>query len=511
MAFSKKNNIFGSNNIFTILKTLKDESILKENDSNNLEQKNNNSNVPKILKNVNISTNCEINTSKILNYRGLTKGLKESNSTITNNGIFVDNKISISFNDIKEMYAFYADYRIKLQYILLNRQKNILETINSLDNKKGELFKMRFNYNEIVSNEFKFRKCIKLCMVYQNLIELYKLVLRLFDLLKVMTIDNGINVIVMLNVSDLPIEKKKLFFESKQKIERHFIQTKNILNLLDGNFEKYKPTINQFLDYIDNTIKQFSTLSREETVVLSSKTSGMFGQVNDYLRQIINDFDPHTNCEYYVSIDLENSNPINPVGIRYCTYIKCDSEINLTIKNKKIDRNVLENISQEELEKLFTHVKRTNDDDFIRIYHSEPQMCPIININFFVENKIPLSGVSVDITNLPKNASILASIINNYQQYNKYDDEIIPVPLYSNNMFETYVNNILSDMTDDEYNNLNHFLKVKYDKEDTNNTKFIVDYLFEELVDSSQESNIIKPEMFESFARLVQSNSYYGR
>ncbi|AEJ34732.1 hypothetical protein MIMI_L490b [Acanthamoeba polyphaga mimivirus] len=271
MAFSKKNNIFGSNNIFTILKTLKDESLLKENDSKNLEQKNNSFNVPKILNNVNISTNCEVNTSKILNYRGLTKGLKESNSTITNNGIFVDNKILISFDDIREMYSYYADYRIKLQYILLNRQKSILETIHSLDNKKGELFKMRFNYNEIVSNEFKIRKCIKLCMVYQNLIELYKLVLRLFDLLKIMTIDNGTNVIVMLNVSDLSIEKKKQFFESKQKIERYLVQTKNILNLLDGSFEKYKSTISQFLDYIDDTIKQFSTLSREETKILSSK------------------------------------------------------------------------------------------------------------------------------------------------------------------------------------------------------------------------------------------------
>ena len=300
---------------------------------------------------------------------------------------------------------------------------------------------------------------------------------------------------------------------------------------MNGQFQKYSDVINDCMIYVGQVLKPINKISQSNISTVKHNLKSKTDIMKNHFTTIINDFDPHSNCEYYVSLGIPedltetNVNPISPIGIGYTTYLSCDEDIDLSIKNKYYADHILNNMTESELLLLTDRVKRNNDSDFIRIYQNNSGICQCINFNFITRNLVFVDKTNIIVSDLPTDSRVATSILRVKQQE---QDEIIPIPLYSNKMFDTYFENILDTLSDDEYhalcrsiydqsylskNNTNSFNNHTdiINTIDINDPRFCVEYIFNELVIKSGNTDLVNDQMIKSFIDLATKTSILKR
>ncbi|BCS83045.1 hypothetical protein QLL95_gp1078 [Cotonvirus japonicus] len=408
--------------------------------------------------------------------------------------IIVGNKIIIPHETIVKLYKFYGIYRIKMLYISLNRQKHILDSVRLVNPKKSIIFDEVFNYSEIVHRESMIKKCLNVCILYQKILSCYKIILNILSGFQAAK-----------NSPEIYVQK------SEEIIKREFSMANHIIEYLDDTMSKYKPQITEYLLKINNFIADIKSLHNTNILDLSSTMSLLYFDTEKYLEKIIEDNDPHINCEYYVNMYVSTPDCFEPVGLKYCTSIKCEDNIDLSTKNKHYNNLMLYHITQEKLREIFNKVKRDNNDDFIRIFYYNPNhsMCNNLNINYNLLEETPFFKMSVEISDLPENSNALTcTIINPILEI--MDNDIIPYPLFTNKTINIHnnasdINDLLHVLSEEEYDKLHEDWKNRYSYHDINynSNNFTVRYLFNEL----QSNDIIKLNMFDSFIDLVNQKS----
>lgn len=446
----------------------------------------NNEEFPSLINQNHNNKNSNIDFIKIVEQKNIAKD--EINS------LFDDDKLILSFNDFKSLYDYCAIYRIRLQYLILNKKIQILTSIENIDANKGKLFKLKFKFNNMVLQESKLKNCL---MIYMELEKI-----------------KSINM-----------------FQSENKLETKIYE-------LIGNDSKYLPLLDEIMANIN---------------ILDEKNKSIFyDNVTNLMNKIVNDNDPHIDCDYSITLIekneakmFSNKNIINFAnysfvlnGLSDFVYCSCDQPIDLSTKNKIFDPVTLGYITEKWLMAFFNKKKNKSYDpislqhfcdEWMTFYlakkeknignHFVKLYSPIfnqhsMNIYYFLNETIPKPKISVKIIDLPSNASKITSMLFNHKLKKNNNRLIIITPKNNKTKWlNCRTKNDLYKQTQDEYNFFERkyeyvkpIQKKNYSYEDSDKNIFVVDHLFNELL-KNDVHDIVKPEMLESFRKLAKQNS----
>ncbi|XWV26505.1 hypothetical protein QJ857_gp0564 [Tupanvirus soda lake] len=410
--------------------------------------------------------------------------------------LFVDDKMILCYDDIQNMYNDYAIYRIRLQFLSLNRKIDTLNLLEKIDSDKGKKFKSRFYFDRLVSQEKPLRKCIEICIALNYLQTLFK--------------DIGFGAVLNNCKTLTNLGKTNFNHKDIDKLCDEAIILLRDCNdmplIFDGDYSKYRNDIKKYLDYSINTLDKITSFNNKTIQKVFKETDEIYCNIGNLIDQIIKDNDPHIDCDYCVNIGSSESNPISLEGISTWTFISCDDEINTSVCEKLLDKDTLSYITEDQLESYFNKRKKYDDADFIRIYtKNHKQYC--ISIFYYLQETIPKPKVTVKIENLPEGSSIFTSMLRNYDLEDEIDIPIlIPQAMNPKLWLKRRIKNELYKLSKEEYEKLDPSWKKAYTYNDACKNGFVVDYVFNELL--NQDNNVfIRPEMLNSFRSLALSTS----
>ena len=401
------------------------------------------------------------NKSENLNF---SKVLYDTNIDKKPNNLVQDKNLILSFNDIKSMYDDCAIYRIRLTYLNLNQMINILDEIEKIYPFKGDQFKYIFNYQDLRFKENKMRTCLKIYIVFDLFVNL---------------------------LANIKNQKNSL------EIKKKYNQFENVKNLLVDGFAKY------LVHYLEIT-ELFKTWFEKNDVATLSAIKNNINTLNKY---IVSDMDPHTSFDYDVYLSTVNK-PMVLKGISGCIYLSCQEPISLSLQNKTFDYETLIYLTEKDLLLLFQKQK-FYQDHFIKIYLKNYEN--IINIHYSFQEKVPNVESEIQITDLPTDAHILTSLINQCKssQMNYIFPTIKQNKIKQQNKKDwnrKIARDDLYKLSIDEYEKLPEIWRSSYSYMESCTNGFTVDYLFNQLLENDRH-DIIKQNMFDSFNKLTIENS----
>ncbi|AQN68215.1 hypothetical protein [Saudi moumouvirus] len=427
----------------------------------------------------------EENICSVLNYSHVVKtNENEVQVPVKNN--FIDGKLIIPYHEFTNMYKYFGIYRIKMQHIILNRKIHILNSMQFINYKKGLDFKNKLGYDKICIQENNCKKCIEVCMDLEQLLDCYKSCIDLLTSGRKM----------QRNTND--------FMEILKNVQNKYCNLMGIIFLFNDELLKYRSVVTRYINHLKNILDNIQNINHQEILLLSSKTSIMFFEIEKLIDEIIDYYDVEIDCEYYVIISDKIENPITPVAIKNIDYINCNDAINLNTNNINFDDYQLNNMTIEDFNQLFNKFERDNDEDFIRIYQKTGNDLKCLNINFYLEHEINSPKIQIEISELPKNAYTFTSIIHNYDSGNKYELPILPQNVNNYRWLEN--DNTENYLSIEEYESLDNYWKELFNYEQLNNNKYILNHIFNCL--SDMDNNLVYDEMFESFVDLSKNTSY---
>jgi hypothetical protein len=400
--------------------------------------------------------------------------------------IFVDDKLFLSYPNIKKMYDSYMLHRIMMRYYCIRRKINNLNLLSMVNPAKAVTFKSIFFFELLMNQKNFLEKYIK---IYENLRELTKLYKDKVFVSVIEKYDNAND-----KIHDQCKKIKKLF----EKIE-------NVRTLIREYCADHDVVIGEYFKFAYSILDRSFDNTNDNAEFISGRIyENILGTINKIMKEIDSDVD----CEYcvYLKNDGKSSTEPNIIidGISTWTYICCDEEISTSYEfdDELLDRNKLIDITVNELDLFFRKKTRHDDSHYIRL-HFNDQKPHDININFYIQDEIPKSKIYVQIKDLPKNTKIITSIIRNHDL-----DENINVRIVTpkNNHSRFWLNkktNSLHKLTKKEYDMLNTSWKDNYSLNDTNKNKFVVDYLFNELLSENNNKTYITPDMYNSFKKMA--------
>ncbi|QGR53853.1 hypothetical protein [Moumouvirus maliensis] len=400
---------------------------------------------------------------------------------------FVDGKLIIPYTEITKMYKYFAIYRIKMQHIILNRKMHILDSMQFVNYNKGVEFKNKLNYDKLYEDEYNCKKCIEVCMDLEELLDCCKSCINLMATSRKIQNNSGD------------------FLELLKNAQNKYFSVKDIIfSFGDENLIKYKLRVIKYLDHLKYLLDNIHNINHQDILLLSSKTSIMFFEIEKLVDEIIDFYDVDVDCEYYAIISDKIENPIKPVAIRNIEFINCCDNISLNTNNINLDDYQLNTITIDEFNNLFNRYERDNNEDFIRIYQKTCQGLKCLNINFYLEHEINSPTIQIEISNLPENAYTITSIIHNYDLDDKYESVILPQSVNKYRWLEN--NKTESYFSMEDYESLDDYWKKLFSYEQLHNNKYILGHLFNCL--SEMSNSIIDDDMFESFVNLSKNTSY---
>lgn len=443
------------------------------------------------------ATNITKKTS--LNYGALIKQNYADEENPTIKPLFTGDKIFVDFHDIERIYKEFGIYRIRLQYLLLNKKIHILDSLSMLNHEKGTHFKNYFGYEKMVKDSIIFGKCIFACMCI-NMILVYLEEVK--DLLKkYKTCENFI-------ITD-HTQKLGLKLNQLKSIGSILTQTgKNLAELYEdraliNKYGTYSTDYNKILSQVQLLSGRLPAVSKKNINDLVKKCTGLSLDTKNLIEKIVEDHDPHIECQYSVYFKCSTGSNIFPMGIYHSMYLDCGDDIDLSTRNRSLGDPMLQTISLEEMQSYFSKNKNNNQNTFIRIWVKHPKYM-YYNINYYIAEEVPTSKVEIKLHNLPRESHALTSTFYNWEMNNFVAPAMLP-PIRED-WFEHKTRNSLHKITKEEYDKINPELRDAYPYEETNKNIFAVDFLFNELHKCDDTQTIIKPEMLNSF-RIMAKNS----
>lgn len=428
----------------------------------------------------------------MLNYGAAIKKI-EIDEPIFSRIKLVDGKLVVSYHDLTQIYQLFTIYRIKMQYLILNRKIHVLNSMHFINPIKANKFKQIFAYDEMCKQEQKMKNCINMCMDLNQLLECYKLCIDFLILAR---------------------RTSKYTDEYKNSLNKFISKYYKIQELgiyfhdeTESIYINYQNTIIKLVDQMKYVYEKYTIIDPQEALILSSKISVMYFEVDKLMNDILSNNDVNIDCEYYIIITDDINNPIKPYAIRNFAYIYCHDDITLSTMNINIDDSRLNNMTIQDYENMFNQIDRNNDDDFIRIYKNDNGRFECINFNFDLQYPISGPNIKIEISDLPINTFVSTSIIHN--EYIELDHvSVSPTCSQKYNWINHTAYDEHDKITLSEYESLNDIIKLNKNQFDTDTIPFVMEYIFENLVGSGHD--IINRDMYDSFISLAQQTSYYG-
>lgn len=430
----------------------------------------------------------------IINYNHLilSKALP-NNTSDGDKSIFVDDKIVIPFHDIQEIYNFFGIYRIRMRYLILNRKMHLLETLNLLNPAKSLIFNRIFDYDDAVVEELHLRKCLTICMNLPFVMECINMLVHL------------------LNECNTNLLSKNIINNLIDEVNCYYEDIAHIKNLFVDDFSKYYSDIDAYMQFIGTVLKKISNATNDKILYFISEASIINSRIDTLIDKIVFENDPHIDCDYYVSLRNDQGNLFQSYGLSTSIYLSCDDEINLSTQNESMDDIVLSHISEEMFSRFFSKKHFNvfdcdqNDAYFMKI-NLRGRKYQSISINYFMEDILPKAQMTMKIINLPQDSSMYSSVLHNHDLDEKIEI-VVPMKVHIDNWTKRATHNNLYNMSETEYDLLDMSIKDNYEYEDTNTNIFMVDCLFDDLMENDELGTIIRPEMRDSFIKLSKMTS----
>lgn len=321
--------------------------------------------------------------------------------------LFVQDKIVLSFNVIKKVYDDLGIYRIKMQYLILNHNIHLLDTMRIINKNKADQFKKIFKYDDWKHQEDLLKRCI---MVYGGLVHIIIFLQMIFELCT--------------KYDDV------VYFE---KCYSTYLNIRHVHKLFEDEFHKYLQELLPCFEFINNILDNFSHQKREEIIhqlhIIKKQIIVFSKCVNRVINKITKEFDPHIYCEYYVTLDALNEKYIDvdhlcsrmfnlnyedPISVSLEGQLIADDlhpNITLSTMNRNIEDKILKRISVEEFRHYISPPKKPYGLNFFRITLTENNQC--LHFNYKLEEKIPVHRAILKIYNLPAHSHLFASMLIN--------------------------------------------------------------------------------------------------
>ena len=417
---------------------------------------------------------------------------------VVTNELFVGDKFVLPFRHIKEMYDYYAIYRIRLQYLILNRKIHLLDSICYVNVNRGTKLKQQFGYHKLVEEEAELRRCLSLYLILNQIMHFFEALTELLTECQ-KKLDN-----------DMPIKCDhihKILVDTKKQCQGITL----IPKMIDENDKEHLVEINAYLKFVRDIINNILKLNKDTIKTFLLETTNNCAKLQSLIDKIVNIHDPHIECDYCVLMNKDIEKPIIPCGLATFMYLGCDKEIDLSTNNKAMYDIVLQSITGEQLNNIFRKSKIGSDDNIIRVKIMDTSQ--YINISFKIGDiEIPVATATINITGLPPNAHVFSSMLINTNLSPQVSLPNILIP----NMYDLWLHTRVSSnigynkkytLPKEEYEDLDYELQQEYSYDDTTKNVFHVDYLFNELLKSDEKNTYIKPDMIESFEQLVKHTS----
>ena len=432
----------------------------------------------------------------LINYNSLVKN-SEQIQRISNNKMFVGNELILQFKHIQDMYNDYAIHRIRLQYLILNRKIHIIDAINYINFKKGAELKRIFDYPKWVREEMELKKCLNMYLILTQLIHFLKVLSVLLSECQ-LRLDN-----------DLPIEcdhVHKVVMDTKMECNDITI----IPKIINENLGEYRTEIMECLKLIRDTVNNINKMNKDKMPIILTEISTKRSDLQNIINDVIIAYDPHIECDYRVSININRENPIIHNGLGTFIYLSCNEKIDLSLKTKYINDTLLKTMNEKKLRKMFSKSKIGNCDNIIQIQLSDPYKK--INISYDINNlEVPFAKSTIKIVDLPPESYIFSTVLRNPSLDRKmYLSSHVQGPVISDFWLHSKRLNNSRILSKEEYNNLDPQLTQAYSLGDTNKNIFHVDFLFDMLLKADKENTYIKPDMLQSFETLAKDTSTFA-
>lgn len=431
----------------------------------------------------------EISSKPIIDFNKL--NIINTNEQNDNFSLFVDNKLLIDYQDIIDLYNFFAIYRIKMYHLILNRKIHIFDSLQFINPSNATIFKMHYNYHYLFEKELEIKKCLEIIINLNNLIYILE----------------SISIIFKSQNSILDFKKQSLITEKITNLE---INYDYLMNILENDHQ-------EILKHLD-VIKQITTKIKEFIFYLLSNdfndkliTENYLNDINNSITnthilidKIIKNYDPHINCDYYIEFNNNINEKIIPLGLSTYCYLDCNDEINLKTNNTYLSNDLLQNITIEDLDKILNKKIYKRPKYFINIWIPDEKIKQMY-INYYINTILNFKGY-VQINNLPKNCGVLTSTFGKSVENDNLIIPTEPTNTLINNWLNSRIKNEIYAINRNEFNSLNPSFTKNYRFSDTNKNSFVVDYVFNELL-KNDSHYIVNQGMFDSFKELAYYTS----
>lgn len=430
---------------------------------------------------------------------GIDSGDKMSQDK-TASSLFVNGQVELEYDDFNLMRKKCAIFRIRLKYLILNRDMHFLDSMYVLDKEKAGVFKGVFKYDAWKLHAENLKNCILAYINLHNMIDYYssveKLLVECIQFLKINT----------------PLENP-VTMNTVTKLLTHNKYISLILLVFNNNLEKYHDLVESLLALPYKILTEIYTMTEKNIKNTITQIKKNTAQINDLITTIITANDPTIHCDY--SILLTKTDAVVCKALRAQMYISCDSPITIATQNYNLTDAFLKKVNIDEFEKLINKQCKLeqcksdmNTANFIKIITNSDNSG--IYYYYKVDEPIPKTGGRIIINNLPKKYRLFTTQLKNYtldkqQHYN------VPIPVptsaIKNNWLHSHSTNSKYQLSESQYDAMNPIIKKKYKYEETTKNKFTVDYIFMNLLLKDNNRNLIRPNMINSFRDLANETS----
>lgn len=464
---------------------------------NNKDSKHNNSNkkedvveYPELVNATHISSQnqASLNFASIVNIQN--NGKKKFKKPL-----FVDKHLILEYSDIDTMYNKFAIYRIKMSYLLCVQKIKLIEELQKTKYIEANILKNELDYDMLIDKEKELKQCLDIYITLNNYHEMFNK-------------QTGLLLILdkMINMFDDSLKLKEIKDDLKE-LNNYYQKFDTIEEKLVNHFQKYTNIIAEGSKLFKKIVSELFTYDTDTLNVQITNITKFLNRLEKTIYEIVQVNDTHLVCEYYVYLQSSNDESIILSGLATSFYLSCDEEINMHVNKYLLNPNIYKNMLVSDILNMLD--KQFKDDTYYFLNLYEQKYTTPLRINFYFNEEITKTMVTLKINNLPKNSKYLSCMMRNYKM-----DKKITVPKVTPiiNPYKYWLgvksHNPLYQIDEDDYNTLDEDLSTRYTRDDTDKNIFTIEYLFNDLMNNDVDNSLILPNMVESFKKLAYHTSY---
>lgn len=404
-----------------------------------------------------------------------------------------NNNIELFYDDAMKVYYDCAIDRIKMQYNLLRRNVIILDKIEESDTNRGKLFKDKLGYDTMTKNINILQKCY---YFYFNGNEILDTIKKCQDFIRTNT--------EPLDQSFSDQSFSELFSELLITINNQLEKIKSEFNIFYDKFVFYFKRLSIFIDELINEPKIATDIDQ---MLLSFTNFG--DELENNIKIMIDDYDPYIICKYHVCIDHSNTTKIIPLSLHNFIEIPCNTnKLDFSTDDTLLTDHEINTLELSEIELYFNTCEMIDENEFFKINFSNFKYDELYFSFVFANDGSSYKNTYIEIVGLPEDCRVMDSLMHNTNDtnnYTKFTPQIVPIFNPSLKWLNKQINEIYQ-ISEEDYDSLSDDLRNRYSYCETTRYNFIIDYIFNELLETDQ-NKIITNDMRESFKNLAISTS----